>query len=112
MCKSSRTRERKRKKAKIETDESAIVKADIKCEIHKMIEELKSEKIINKVGGKFKLTALVQKRLGELMQGGRPLIKDIEGRTMLEIVIQEILQDKIAVDDGVSPEPGEKLKKK
>jgi DNA-directed RNA polymerase subunit omega len=72
-----------------------------------MIDELKSEKIINKVGGKFKLTALVQRRLGELMQGGRPLIKDTEGKTMLEIVIQEILQDKIAIDDGVSPEPAE-----
>ena len=72
-----------------------------------MIDELKSEKIINKVGGKFKLTALVQKRLSELMQGGRPLIKDTEGKTMLEIVIQEILQDKIAIDDGVSPESAE-----
>lgn len=73
----------------------------------KMIDELKSEKIINKVGGKFKLTALVQKRLSELLQGGRPLIKDIEGRTMLEIVIQEILQDKIAIDDGVPSESAE-----
>jgi DNA-directed RNA polymerase subunit omega len=72
-----------------------------------MINELKSEKIINKVGGKFKLTALVQKRLAELLQGGRPLIKDIEGKTMLEIVIQEILQDKIAIDDGVPSEPAE-----
>ena len=72
-----------------------------------MIDELKSEKIINKVGGKFKLTALVQKRLAELMQGGRPLIKDTEGKTMLEIVIQEILQDKIAIDDGVPSEPAE-----
>jgi len=111
-CKSSRTQELKRKKAKIETGKSAEVKADIKCEIHKMIDELKSEKLVNKVGGKFKLTALVQKRLGELMQGGRPLIKDIEGRTMLEIVIQEILQDKITIDDGVSPDPAEKIKKK
>jgi DNA-directed RNA polymerase subunit omega len=68
-----------------------------------MIDELKSEEIINKVGGKFKLTALVQRRLAELMQGGRPLIKDTEGKTMLEIVIQEILQDKITIDDGVSP---------
>ncbi len=76
-----------------------------------MIDELKSEKIINKVGGKFKLTALVQKRLGELMQGGRPLIKDTEGKTMLEIVIQEILQDKIAIDDGVSPESAKKTEK-
>ncbi len=63
-----------------------------------MIEELKSTEIINKVGGKFKLTALIQKRLDELMQGGRPLIEDAEGKTHLEIVIQEILQDKITID--------------
>jgi DNA-directed RNA polymerase subunit omega len=77
-----------------------------------MIDELKSEKIVNKVGGKFKLTALVQKRLAELLQGGRPLIKDIEGKTMLEIVIQEILQDKIAADDGVPAEPEDNKAKK
>ncbi|MHC4213291.1 MAG: DNA-directed RNA polymerase subunit omega [Planctomycetota bacterium] len=67
-----------------------------------MIEELKSDEIINKVGGKFKLTALIQKRLSELMHGSRPLIDDIEGRTQLEIVIQEILQDKIAIDYDAS----------
>ena len=66
-----------------------------------MIDELKSEKIVNKIGGRFKLTALVQKRLSELLQGSRPLIEDIEGKTMLEIVVQEILQDKIAIDDGL-----------
>jgi len=79
-------------------------RADINCETRKMIEELKSEKIINKVGGKFKLTALVQRRLGELLQGGRPLIRNIENKTMLEIVVQEILQDKIAIDDGAPAE--------
>ncbi|MHC4911493.1 MAG: DNA-directed RNA polymerase subunit omega [Planctomycetota bacterium] len=63
-----------------------------------MIEELKDTEIINKVGGKFKLTALIQKRLDEMMQGGRPLIEDTEGKTHLEIVIQEILQDKITID--------------
>lgn len=73
-----------------------------------MIDELKSEKLIQKIGGRFKLTALVQKRLGELMQGGRPLIKDIEDKTMLEIVIQEILQEKITLDDGVPTESKEK----
>jgi DNA-directed RNA polymerase subunit omega len=73
-----------------------------------MIEELKSEDLINKVGGRFKLTALVQKRLGELLQGGRPLIKDTEGKTMLEIVVQEILQDKIAADDGLPAQPTDK----
>ncbi len=63
-----------------------------------MIEELKSTELINKVGGRFKLTALVQKRLDELVQGARPLIEDAEGKTMLEIVVQEILQDKIAIE--------------
>lgn len=77
-----------------------------------MIDELKSEKILNKVGGKFKLTALVQKRMFELLQGGRPLIKDTRGKSMLEIVIQEILQDKIAIDDGVPVEPAENKEKK
>ena len=79
--------------------------ADINCEKQKMIEELKSEEIINKVGGKFKLTALVQRRLAELLQGGRPLIKDIENKTMLEIIVQEILQDKISIDDGTPAGP-------
>jgi len=63
-----------------------------------MIENLKSTEIIEKVGGKFKLTALVQKRLQELLEGSRPLIEDTEGKTQLEIAVQEILQDKIAID--------------
>jgi len=66
-----------------------------------MIEELKSTEIVGKVGGRFKLTVLIQKRLGELMAGARPLIEDTEGKTQLEIVVQEILQDKIAVDSGI-----------
>jgi DNA-directed RNA polymerase subunit omega len=65
-----------------------------------MIEELKSEELINKVGGRYKLTALIQKRLNELMQGYRPLIENATGKTMLEIVVQEILQDKIAIDQS------------
>jgi DNA-directed RNA polymerase subunit omega len=63
-----------------------------------MIEELKSTDIIKKVGGKYRLTALIQRRLDELMEGSRPLIEDTEGKTQLEVVIQEILQDKIAID--------------
>ena len=62
-----------------------------------MIEALKSDEIVNKVGGRFKLTALIQKRRLELMDGARPLV-DPENMTDLEIVIQEILQDKIAID--------------
>jgi len=63
-----------------------------------MIEELKNTDIVNKVGGRFKLSALIQKRMLELMEGGRPLIEDIEGMTPMEIVVQEIKQDKITLD--------------
>ena len=63
-----------------------------------MIEELKNTDIVNKVGGRFKLSALIQKRMLELMEGGRPLIEDTEGMTPMEIVVQEIKQDKIILD--------------
>ncbi len=65
-----------------------------------MIEELKDTAIINKVGGRFKLSALIQKRMLELMEGGRPLIADTEGKSQMEIVIEEIVQDKITIDDS------------
>lgn len=63
-----------------------------------MIEELKDTKLADKVGGRFKLAALVQKRMLELMQGARPLIDNTEGRTMMEIAVEEVRQDKITVD--------------
>jgi len=69
-----------------------------------MIEALKSDEIVNKLGGRFKLTALIQRRLQELIQGARPLIER-NGRTDLEVVIAEIEQDKITleyVDDDSS----------
>ncbi len=62
-----------------------------------MIEALKSDEIVEKVGGRFKLCALIQRRLVQLMEGSRPLVER-EGRTDLEIVIEEILQDKISLD--------------
>jgi len=62
-----------------------------------MIEALKSDEIVHKVGGRFKLTALIQKRMLELMDGARPLVER-GGMTDLEVVVQEILQDKIAID--------------
>ncbi len=63
-----------------------------------MIDALRNADLANKVGGVYKLTVLIQKRLVELMQGSRPLIDDAEGKTNLEIVVQEILQDKIVLD--------------
>lgn len=62
-----------------------------------MIEALKDETIVNKVGGRFRLTALIQKRMVELNRGARPLV-DRQGRTDMELVIEEILQDKIWIE--------------
>lgn len=70
-----------------------------------MIEHLKNTKIVNKVGGRFKLTALIQRRMEELLQGSRPLIDNIEGLTQIEIVVEEIMQDKIAIDDSDPQKP-------
>ena len=60
-------------------------------------EELKEEAIVNKVGGRFKLSTLIQKRMVALNTGARPLV-DIKGGDKMTIVIQEILQDKIYLD--------------
>ena len=66
-----------------------------------MIEALKSDEIVAKAGGRFKLCALIQRRLVQLMDGQRLLVER-DGRSELEIVIQEILEDKITVDFDAS----------
>jgi DNA-directed RNA polymerase subunit omega len=63
-----------------------------------MIQDLKGTQIVDKVGGRFKLSALIQKRMLELMQGSRPLIENVQGKTMMEVAVAEILQDKIGID--------------
>jgi len=74
-----------------------------------MIEALKSEDIVTKVGGRFKLTALIQKRLVDFLNGERPLVERKPGMTDMEVAIEEILQDKIAIDYDLSdiPRPDE-----
>ena len=62
-----------------------------------MYDELKEEEIVRKVGGRFKLSTLIQKRMVQLNQGARPLI-DTHLKDKMAIVLQEILQDKIYLD--------------
>ena len=64
-----------------------------------MLEELKEEEIIEKAGGRFKLSALIQKRLVQLAAGSRPLV-ELDTNDKMKIVLQEILQDKIYLDDS------------
>jgi DNA-directed RNA polymerase subunit omega len=62
-----------------------------------MIEELREEEIVKKIGGRFKLSTLIQKRLVQLNAGARPLV-DTKTDNKMQIVIHEILQDKIYLD--------------
>ena len=64
-----------------------------------MLDELKEEEIVNKVGGRFKLSTLIQKRLVQLNRGARPLV-DVVGKPGMDTVIQEIMNDKIFLDQS------------
>lgn len=62
-----------------------------------MHEEFKEENIVNRVGGRFKLSTLIQKRLVALNKGVRPLA-EMRTSDKMAIVIQEIMQNKIFLD--------------
>ena len=62
-----------------------------------MLEDLREEEIVNKVGGRFKLSTLIQKRLVALNAGSRPLV-DMNTDDKMSIVLQEIIQNKIYLD--------------
>ena len=64
-----------------------------------MIDALKEEEIVNKVGGRFKLSTLIQKRLAAINAGARALV-DFQSEDKMEVVVQEILQDKIYLDSS------------
>ena len=65
-----------------------------------MIEELKDEELMRKIGGRFRLSALIQKRLVALNEGTPSAIDygrshSSATRDRLHTVIQEILLDKV-----------------
>lgn len=62
-----------------------------------MIEALRNDDIIEMVGGRFKLSALIQRRWRQLMQGARPMV-DTKGLTDMEVVVQEIMEGKIVME--------------
>ena len=66
-----------------------------------MIDELREEVIVSKVGGRFRLSALIQKRMVALMQGSRPLV-DLKTDDKIQIVIREILEEKIYLDSELN----------
>ncbi|WP_437226219.1 DNA-directed RNA polymerase subunit omega [Planctomicrobium sp. SH661] len=62
-----------------------------------MLNELKEDSLAKKVGGRFKLSTLIQKRLVQLNRGSPPLV-ETQGKPSMATVIEEILTDKIYLD--------------
>jgi len=52
------------------------------------------EKLTAKVGGRFRLTALLQKRLEELVKGSPPLV-DLPSNNYFEVALREIEEGRI-----------------
>lgn len=71
-----------------------------------MIESLKSDELHRKVGGAFKLTSLIQRRLVELLQGARPMV-ETRGLSDIEVVVKEIMEGKIEPTEGPVEPAGE-----
>lgn len=62
-----------------------------------MLDEFREDDIVRKVGGRFKLSTLVQKRMVALNRGAQPLV-DLPTRDLMEVVIAEVKDDKIYLD--------------
>ena len=60
--------------------------------------QIRTEELIEKVGGRYLLVALLQKRVRELQRGAKPLIQ-LTGKTSYkDIALQEIWEDKISLE--------------
>jgi DNA-directed RNA polymerase subunit omega len=62
-----------------------------------MIEAFRNDDIIDKVGGRFKLCALIQRRWVQLLQGARPMVES-QGLTDLEVIVKEIMEGKLEME--------------
>ena len=76
------------------------------------MDEALLHKLSGKLGGRFKLTALVQKRMVQLMREGSDVIKKNSGGRPVRLVVEEIAQGRLQLiaPDGlpVAPEPGQR----
>ncbi len=63
------------------------------------------ERLTQKVGGRFRLTALLQKRLAELVKGSPPLI-DLPSNNYFEIALREIEEGRIELLRAWTTEAG------
>lgn len=71
-----------------------------------MIEALKDDTLVHRVGGRFKFTSLVQHRVRQLMEGSRPLVER-QGRNDFEVAVAEIAEGKITLELPSESEEGD-----
>ena len=70
------------------------------------MEKFDIQKVTEKVGGAFRMTVLVQKRVRELAQGMPPLVPVREGMSFFDVVMEEITQDKLnLLEEGDNQQP-------
>ncbi|MGL5098234.1 MAG: DNA-directed RNA polymerase subunit omega, partial [Planctomycetia bacterium] len=63
-----------------------------------MLDELREDALVARVGGRYKLTTLIQKRIIGLNNGARPLV-NMRTDDKLAVVLEEIKQGKIFLDN-------------
>jgi DNA-directed RNA polymerase subunit omega len=63
-----------------------------------------------RMGGRFKLTVLIQKRIQELVRGAAPLVQVDRPRSLIDVAVEEILQGKVAFEP-LEEEPKARKKK-
>ena len=68
------------------------------------------KEVIDRMGGVFKATSLLQKRLKSLNQGAQKLV-DVTSRNQFDIAFAELLEEKIAMEHEAEPKE-KKTKKK
>ena len=62
-----------------------------------MLDDFREDDIVRNVGGRFKLSTLVQKRMVALNRGAQALV-DLPTRDLMEIVVAEVKENKIYLD--------------
>ncbi|MCX7805342.1 MAG: DNA-directed RNA polymerase subunit omega [Planctomycetota bacterium] len=62
------------------------------------------DELTEKAGGRFRLVCLVQKRMREIQKGLPPLVDVPPGTDPMEIVVREIMADKVKLLTGEAAE--------
>ena len=64
------------------------------------MDKLDIDRLTETVGGRFRLTYLVQRRMRELQRGLPPLIADAEGKSWIMIAAEEVARGKVKLVYG------------